>query len=104
MVYNCRDDTRLGVDLIGVDSSVKVARLMLLTFAALAAVVLAGCGGSGGNSESSAERQAPRTSDSSEQKPGNTNRSEPASGGKLGHPALGSANAPVVLTEFGDYQ
>ena len=27
-----------------------------------------------------------------------------ASKAKLGHPALGSAEAPVVLTEYADYQ
>jgi protein-disulfide isomerase len=73
----------------------------LLILAALAATVLIGCAaGSGGSSQQSAEQQAPKKADSSEQK-----AEGPVSSGKqLGHPALGSADAPVVMTEFSDYQ
>jgi protein-disulfide isomerase len=81
----------------------KLARgaFTLLILATLAAMVLVGCAaGSGGSSQSSAERQAPKEADSSEQK-----AAGPGSSGKqLGHPALGSADAPVVMTEFSDYQ
>jgi len=73
----------------------------LLILAALAAMVLAGCAaGSGGSSPSSGERQAPKKADSSEQKGEGQGPSEE----QLGHPALGSADAPVVMTEFSDYQ
>ena len=74
----------------------------LLILAALTATILIGCAaGSGGSSQQSAEQQAPKEkADSSEQK-----AEGPGSSGKqLGHPALGSADAPVVMTEFSDYQ
>ncbi len=77
---------------------------MLLIVAALATAVLAGCGRSGGSSEPPAERQAPTTADSSGQKPEPSGTSDQASRDKLGHPYLGSAKAPVVLIEYGDYQ
>jgi protein-disulfide isomerase len=104
MVYNCWYGTKQGVELIGTSADLrKVARgaFTLLILAALAATILIGCdAGSGGSSQQSAERQAPKKADSSEQKaegPG-------PSGEQLGHPALGSADAPVVMTEFSDYQ
>jgi hypothetical protein len=84
--------------------------LTLLVLAALAAAVLVGCGaGSGGSSQRSAGRQAPETANSSGgeppgQKAEGAGDSGQASGGRLGHPALGPADAPVVLTEYGDYQ
>ena len=65
----------------------------LLILAVLTATYLIGCG-SGGSSQPSAERQAPKATDSSERKAAE----------QLGHPALGSADAPVVMTEFSDYQ
>ena len=74
---------------------------MLLIFAALATMILVGCGGS---SQPFAERQAPRTAGSSGQKAEGAGSSGQASGERPGHPALGSADAPVVLTEYGDYQ
>ena len=74
---------------------------MFLIFAALATTILVGCGGS---SQPSAERQAPRAADSSGQRTEPQGSSGQASGERLGHPALGSADAPVVLTEYGDYQ
>jgi protein-disulfide isomerase len=76
--------------------------MALLILAALMATILVGCAaGSGGSSQQSAERQAPKEkADSSEQK-----AEDPGSSGEqLGHPALGSADAPVVMTEFSDYQ
>jgi hypothetical protein len=73
----------------------------LLVLAALAATLSTGCAaGGGGSSQRSAERQAAKKVDAPEQKgegPG-------SSGKQLGHPALGSADAPVVMTEFSDYQ
>ncbi len=63
-------------------------------------LVFAGCGGavSGGSSQASGEeeRRASRSAEGS----GDGRASE----AKLGHPALGSAEAPVVLTEYSDYQ
>jgi hypothetical protein len=99
MVYNCRYGTKLGgSELIGTSTDVrKLARgaFTLLILAALAATILIGCAaGSGGSSPSSAERQAPKKA-AEGPKP---------SGEQLGHPALGSADAPVVITEFSDYQ
>jgi protein-disulfide isomerase len=71
----------------------------LLILAALVAVFSIGCS-AGGPSSSSAERQAPKKAGSSEQK----DEGHGPSGERLGHPALGSADAPVVMTEFSDYQ
>jgi hypothetical protein len=97
MVYNCRDSTNLGgTELIGAGvNAYRMAwgMLALLIFAALAATTLAGCGG--GTSQSTEKQQA------SEQKSGDAGSSERAA---AGHPALGSADAPVVLTEYSDYQ
>jgi protein-disulfide isomerase len=69
-------------------------------------LVFAGCGtaGNGSSSQSSGEQQTSQTTGPSEQKAEGTGPSEQASGGRLGHPALGSADAPVVLTEYSDYQ
>jgi protein-disulfide isomerase len=67
----------------------------LLILAELTATILIGCAaGSGGSSPPSAERHA------SEQKA----EDPKPSGEQLGHPALGSADAPVVMIEFSDYQ
>jgi protein-disulfide isomerase len=75
----------------------KLARgaFTLLILAALTATILIGCAaGSGGSSQPSAERHASKKA-AEGPKP---------SGEQLGHPALGSADAPVVMTEFSDYQ
>jgi hypothetical protein len=68
-----------------------------LVVALLAALVLAGCGGAGGDPSSAG-------GDGGE-------RADPAGGGeaggetaKLGTPSLGKEDAPVVLTEYSDYQ
>jgi protein-disulfide isomerase len=78
--------------------------LALLILAALVATILAGCGGagSGGSSQAPEAQQASRTAGSTE--PEDEEPSGLASGGRLGHPALGDADAPVVLTEYSDYQ
>jgi hypothetical protein len=80
--------------------------LALLILAALVATIVAGCGGagSGGSSQALEEQQASRSAGPSEQKTEGTGSSGQASGGRLGHPALGDADAPVVLTEYADYQ
>ena len=67
------------------------ALLIFLTLATL--VLVAGCGADGAG-------QAEKPSASSGQQP-----KGPGGGtAKLGTPALGSAAAPVVLTEYSDYQ
>jgi protein-disulfide isomerase len=105
MVYNCWYGTKLGGrELIGTSTDVRKLAgeaFTLLILAALTATILIGCAaGSGGSSQPSAERQAPKKADASEQKAGGPK----PSGEQLGHPALGSADAPVVMTEFSDYQ
>jgi protein-disulfide isomerase len=109
MVYNWRDDTRLGgTTLIGTGPGVcKTARatLALLILAALAVTVIVGCGaGSGGSSQPSGKQQASGTPGSQGQEAEDTGSSGRVSGGREGHPTLGSADAPVVLTEYSDYQ
>ena len=109
MVYNWRDDTRLGgTTLIGTGPGVyKTARgkLALLILTALAVTVFVGCGaGSGGSSQPSEKQQSSGTSGSQGQEAEDTGSSGPVSGGLDGHPTLGSADAPVVLTEYSDYQ
>jgi protein-disulfide isomerase len=80
--------------------------LTLLVLAALLATILAGCGGagSGGSSQASEEEQASRSAGASEQKSEDAGSYGQAPRGRLGHPALGSPDAPVVLTEYSDYQ
>jgi hypothetical protein len=75
--------------------------LILFVLAAVVATVVAGCG-AGGSSQSPDEQQKSRTAGSPEQKSGGAGPS--GQGGRLEHPALGSADAPVVLTEYSDYQ
>jgi protein-disulfide isomerase len=82
-----------------------VSRLLIL--AVLVATILAGCGGaeSGGSSQApEKQQQASRTAGSPEQKAGGAGSSGQALRGRLGHPAIGDADAPVVLTEYSDYQ
>jgi protein-disulfide isomerase len=81
--------------------------LALLILAALVmATILAGCGGaeSGGSSQAPEKKQASRTAGSMEQKAEDAGASGQALRGLLGPPALGDADAPVVLTEYSDYQ
>jgi hypothetical protein len=81
-----------------------VSTLLILTV--LVATILAGCGGVGseGSSQAPKEQQASRTAGSSEQKTEGAGSSGQALEGRLGHPALGEADAPVVLSEYSDYQ
>jgi protein-disulfide isomerase len=81
--------------------------LRLLTLLALAAsLILAGCGGAGSGNPQQASGQEGQ----SPQDAGASGRSKPDGGrasgdaGRLEHPSLGSADAPVVLTEYADYQ
>lgn len=78
--------------------------LPLLMFAA--ALLLVGCGGSSsqssqGSSSSSGEQATKSASEN--QETGQTGQ-RASGGGKLGTPALGEKNAPVVMIEYGDYQ
>ena len=79
---------------------------VLLILIALFSTVsyLAGCAGTGSrdSSQSSEGQHASRTAGSTE--PEDEELSGKAAGGRLGHPALGEADAPVVLTEYSDYQ
>jgi Putative exopolysaccharide Exporter (EPS-E) len=74
IVYNCRDDTRLGSrTLISTDPDVctKKGGMLLVLITLLATVsYLTGCGGagSGSSSEGSGQQRATRTADSTEQK------------------------------------
>ena len=75
----------------------------LLTLAAL----LSGCADAG--SPSSQRSGTPEGGRSGEQTRGTPARDgggeqTPKAGGGLGTPALGAADAPVVLTEYSDYQ
>ena len=78
----------------------------LLILAVLVATILAGCAGTGsGNSpQTSEEQQTSPSAGSTQQKTEGAESSGQASGDRLGHPALGSRDAPVVLTEYSDYQ
>jgi len=83
--------------------------LVLLVLSALAAILIGCAAGTGDSSQPSAERQAQETGDPSKaeptkQKVEDTDPSGQSAKKQLGHPALGSADAPVVLTEYGDYQ
>jgi hypothetical protein len=109
IVYNCRDDTELeGSTLIGTGPDVYKKQVggLLILIALLATVsYLTGCGGAGsGSSSQPSEEQESRGAGSTEQKSGGVGSSGQASAGRLGHPALGEADAPVVLTEYSDYQ
>lgn len=110
MVYNCQDryeyatgGTPLNRTGAGPEGNAREGRrdrrlpvvfTLVLTFAA--ALVLAGCGGSGsGGSQPSGEGEDAGSSGS-----GNAG-GETA---ELGTPSLGREDAPVVLTEYSDYQ
>jgi hypothetical protein len=106
MVYNCLDGSRLGGrTLIGTDPAVRAkgrGTLALLILAALMAMVTVGCGG--GSPQSSEDQRESEPAGSPGRKAEDTGSSERAAAKPLGHPALGSPDAPVVLTEYSDYQ
>ena len=70
--------------------------------------VLAGCGaggnGAGSGDSASSGGQEKSAKSSGGEKEQSTEASEHSEGGKLGHPSLGEADAPVVMTEYSDYQ
>ena len=105
ILCNWRDDTRLGGrTLIGTGSKLhKTGGVLLILLATVC--FLTGCGGagSGGSSQAPEEQQASKTTGSPERKSGGARSSGQASE-RLGHPAIGSPDAPVVLTEYSDYQ
>jgi uncharacterized protein YceK len=85
----------------GPDEYMKKVGVLFILIAFLATVsYLAGCASTGSrdSSQSSEGQQASRTAGPTE------SEDEESSGGRLGHPALGDADAPVVLTEYSDYQ
>jgi len=90
----------------GLDVCAKKGRVLLVLIVFLATLsYLIGCGaGSGDSSQPSDEQQKSRTAGSSGQKSEGAGSSGQALKGELGHPALGSADAPVVLIEYSDYQ
>ena len=111
MVYNCwgRYEASTGGApltgaLAGSDHDAKnrmryptLRAVFTLAVALAAALVLAGCGAGGGSSSAGAD--------------GGGGEDEPSGGGgaggetaELGTPSLGREDAPVVLTEYSDYQ
>ncbi len=62
------------------------------------ALLLYGCSGQGPQPSGQEPRQA------AEGTGGPSGDREQASRGELGHPALGDADAPVVMVEYGDFQ
>jgi hypothetical protein len=86
----------------------RQGRWTLLILVTLVAAVFAGCGSAGslGSAQSSGQegQRASQPAGSSEEKTVATSGEERATKQLLGHPSFGSADAPVVLTEYGDYQ
>lgn len=74
--------------------------LPFIVLVAVAALLFSGGGqspGTGGQEQPSGTEDRPADSDAGEQE-------GPGGGSGLGTPALGSADAPVVMTEYGDFQ
>jgi len=107
MVYNCRgryESSIGGAPLTGAGAGLDDdARNRMrngglrVVFTLVVALVLAGCGGAGGGSPSSGGNGG--------------GEADPAGGGQaggesaeLGTPSLGREDAPVVMTEYSDYQ
>ena len=82
--------------------------LAFVILATLVAAIFTGCGGagSGGSAQSSGQegQRTSQTAGSSDQKTVPASGEQRATEKRLGHPSFGSAAAPVVLTEYGDYQ
>jgi hypothetical protein len=72
--------------------------LPLIIAVALAAVLL-----SGERSQPAGQEQPPQPAEE-EQPPGDRREEAAQNGAELGHPALGSTDAPVVMIEYGDFQ
>jgi protein-disulfide isomerase len=74
--------------------------LPLILAVAVAAVIFSGGGERPGLAE---QEQPPQPAE--EEQPSGSGREEASRGGaELGHPARGSADAPVVMVEYGDFQ
>ncbi|HEX2739570.1 MAG TPA: hypothetical protein VHM69_03930 [Rubrobacter sp.] len=101
-----------GIPLIGklLDgcAQARQGRWTLLILVTLVAAVFAGCGGAGGvgSAQSSGQegQRASQEAGPSEEKSVAASGEDRATSERLGHPSFGSADAPVVLIEFGDYQ
>jgi hypothetical protein len=76
--------------------------LPLIVAVAVAAVLFSG----GERSQPSGEEQPRQSAAEEEQpaKPGGEREEASQGGAGLGHPALGDADAPVVMIEYGDFQ
>ncbi len=111
MVYNCRgryESSTGGAPLTGAGAGPddnarnglqdrRLRVVFTLVLALVAALVLAGCGGAGsGDSEPSGEDAGPSGSSGPGGAGGET--------AELGTPSLGREDAPVVMTEYSDYQ
>ncbi len=72
--------------------------LPLIIAVALAAVLL-----SGERSQPAGQEQPPQPAEE-EQPPGDGREEASRGGADLGHPSLGSEDAPVVMIEYGDFQ
>ena len=81
--------------LVGRHKSRRTSRSLLATVAVLALALAASCGGQSGSGGGG--QPAVQTA-------GEGGGEAPAAEQAVGRPALGDANAPVVLTEYGDYQ
>ena len=73
----------------------RTSRSLLATVAVLALALAASCGGQSGSGGGGQPAGQPA---------GEGGGEAPAAEQAVGRPALGDANAPVVLTEYGDYQ
>jgi hypothetical protein len=77
-----------------------VSTLLILTVLVATILAVCGCVGSEGSSQAPKEQQALRTAGFTE--PEDEESPGQASEGRFGHPALGDADVPVVLSEYSD--